>query len=206
MILDSPVFRAQTKADPYPARMEPRHLVLDLEPGYWGYRPLFPNHRHIPHQRLSRFPRPSLPPAQGYACLLVAPQRRIPGSLPLRTKEEMKKVCSAVNLSKEHCTKYVQFGNTFNLLHAAASCISAPSVLGHATPVSGHSSVWIPDPSDIAAFEENPVKPNDVQADEVAEAARPEHKRHSRVGWYQTGPYSGDLAYRYVASRHRMVL
>jgi alpha-1,3-glucan synthase len=46
------------------------------------------------------------------------------GLWPLRTKEEMKEVCSAFNISKVHCTKYVQFGNTFNLLHAAASFIS----------------------------------------------------------------------------------
>ena len=46
------------------------------------------------------------------------------GLWPLRTKEEMKEVCSAFNISKEHCTKYVQFENTFNLLHAAASFIS----------------------------------------------------------------------------------
>ena len=46
------------------------------------------------------------------------------GLRPLRTKEEMKEVCSAFNLSMENCTKYVQFGNTFNLLHAAASFVS----------------------------------------------------------------------------------
>ena len=46
------------------------------------------------------------------------------GLWPLHTKEEMKEVCSAFNISKEHCTKYVQFGNTSSLLHAAASFIS----------------------------------------------------------------------------------
>lgn len=37
----------------------------------------------------------------------------------------MKEVCAAFNISKQHCRRYVQFGNTFNLLHAAASFISA---------------------------------------------------------------------------------
>ena len=36
----------------------------------------------------------------------------------------MNEVCSTFNLSKENCMKYVQFGNTFILLHAAASFIS----------------------------------------------------------------------------------
>ena len=42
------------------------------------------------------------------------------GLWPLRTKEE---VCSGFNISKEHCTRCVQFGNKFSLLHAAASLI-----------------------------------------------------------------------------------
>jgi alpha-1,3-glucan synthase len=58
------------------------------------------------------------------------------GLWPLRTKDEMKEVCAAFNIPKEICSKvgsgrstpltqqYVQFGNTFNLLHAAASYIS----------------------------------------------------------------------------------
>ena len=46
------------------------------------------------------------------------------GLWPLRTKKEVREVCSAFNVSKEHCTKYVQFGNTFNRLHAAAFFIS----------------------------------------------------------------------------------
>jgi alpha-1,3-glucan synthase len=45
------------------------------------------------------------------------------GLWPLCMKEEMKEVCSAFNITK-NCTKYVQFGNTFNLLHATALFIS----------------------------------------------------------------------------------
>jgi len=46
------------------------------------------------------------------------------GLWPLRTKEEMKEACSAFNISKERCTKYIQFGNTSNLLRTAAPFIS----------------------------------------------------------------------------------
>jgi alpha-1,3-glucan synthase len=37
-----------------------------------------------------------------------------------------------------------------------------------------------PDPSDIAALDENPVAPRDVQVDEASEAARPELKRQAQ--------------------------
>lgn len=46
------------------------------------------------------------------------------GLWPLRNKDEMNEVCAAFNLPKEVTTKYVQYGNTFNLLHAGASFIA----------------------------------------------------------------------------------
>jgi len=59
----------------------------------------------------------------------------------------------AFNMSKEHCTKYVQLGNTFNLLHAAASFRSrsvspvyqtnTANSLGPITPLSGPSNTSI---------------------------------------------------------------
>jgi len=42
------------------------------------------------------------------------------GLWPLRNSDEMNEVCAAFNLPKEVTTKYVQYGNTFNLLHAGA--------------------------------------------------------------------------------------
>jgi alpha-1,3-glucan synthase len=110
----------------------------------------------------------------------------------------MKEVCSAFSFSKEHCTKYVQFGNTFSLLHAAASYISThQKSIGVAgvldkygkRPWARYPALWTlkhvdslpnPDPSDIAALDEKPVKPSDVQVDEVAEATRPEMKREAQ--------------------------
>ncbi|KNZ50621.1 alpha-1,3-glucan synthase, partial [Puccinia sorghi] len=43
------------------------------------------------------------------------------GLWPLRIKEEANEVFCPFNLSKDICTRYVQSGNIFNLLHAAAS-------------------------------------------------------------------------------------
>jgi alpha-1,3-glucan synthase len=110
----------------------------------------------------------------------------------------MKEVCSAFNITKEHCTKYVQFGNTFNLLHAAASFISAHQKSVGVAGVSDkygkrswarYPALWTlkhvdslpnPDPSDIAALDDNPIKAKKVQIDELAEAARPELKRQAQ--------------------------
>jgi alpha-1,3-glucan synthase len=36
----------------------------------------------------------------------------------------MNEVCAAFNLPKEVTTKYIQYGNTFNLLHAGAAFIA----------------------------------------------------------------------------------
>jgi alpha-1,3-glucan synthase len=110
----------------------------------------------------------------------------------------MKEVCSAFNISKEHCTKYIQFGNTFNLLHAAASFISihqkSIGVAGVSDKYGKRSwarypALWTlkhvdslpnPDPTDIAALDEKLVKSRDVQIDDAAEAARPELKRQAQ--------------------------
>lgn len=127
VILDSPVFRAQTKADPYPARMD--DLSSAIFYSTWNQAIAatirrFPGidiyHINDYHGALAPI---YLLPKVIPVCLSLH-NAEFQGLWPLRTKEEMKEVCSAFNINKEHCTKYVQFGNTFNLLHAAASFIS----------------------------------------------------------------------------------
>ena len=161
VILDSPIFRAQTKVNPYPARMD------DLSSAIF-----YPTWNQVIAATVKRNPDIDIYHINDYHGALV-PLYLLPkvipiclflhntefqGLWPLRTKEEMKEVCSAFNISKEHCTKYVQFGNTFNLLHAAASFISnfeTPSALlvsrtstanvpGPVTPLSGPSNTSTP--------------------------------------------------------------
>ena len=43
------------------------------------------------------------------------------GLWPLRNQKEMDEICKVFNLPEEVVRKYVQFGEVFNLLHAAAS-------------------------------------------------------------------------------------
>ncbi|KIK57781.1 glycosyltransferase family 5 protein [Collybiopsis luxurians FD-317 M1] len=201
VILDSPVFRAQTKADPYPARMD------DLSSAIF-----YSTWNQAIAATIRRFPLIDIYHVNDYHGAL-APIYLLPkvipvclslhnaefqGLWPLRTKEEMKEVCSAFNISKEHCTKYVQFGNTFNLLHAAASFISVHQKSVGVAGVSDkygkrswarYPALWTlkhvdslpnPDPSDIAALDEKPVDTHNVQIDQASEAARPEMKRQAQ--------------------------
>ena len=95
----------------------------------------------------------------------------------------MKGVCSAFNISKESCTKYVQFGNTFDLLHTAASFISvhqnSVGVAGVSDKYGKRSwarypALWtlkhvdsLPnlDPTDIEALDTKPVSTKNVAID-----------------------------------------
>ncbi len=201
VILDSPVFRAQTKADPYPARMD--DLSSAIFYSTWNQaiaatvrrNPLIDIY-HVNDYHGALAPIYLLPKVLP-VCLSLH-NAEFQGLWPLRTKEEMKEVCSAFNISKEHCTKYVQFGNTFNLLHAAASFISVHQKSIGVAGVSDkygkrswarYPALWTlkhvdslpnPDPTDIAALDEKPVAVRDIQIDQIAEAERPEHKRQAQ--------------------------
>ncbi|KAF4623027.1 hypothetical protein D9613_002379 [Agrocybe pediades] len=201
VILDSPVFRAQTKSDPYPARMD--NLTSAIFYSTWNQAIAATIRRHptIDIYHINDYHGALAPiyllPKVIPVCLSLH-NAEFQGLWPLRTKEEIEEVCSAFNISKEDCTKYVQFGNTFNLLHAAASFISvhqkSVGVAGVSEKYGKRSrarypALWIlkhvdslpnPDPSDIAASDETLVKACDVEIDEVAEAARPELKRQAQ--------------------------
>ncbi|KAH8833661.1 modular protein with glycoside hydrolase family 13 and glycosyltransferase family 5 domains [Flagelloscypha sp. PMI_526] len=201
VILDSPVFRAQTKADPYPARMD--DLSSAIFYSTWNQAIAAIVRRtptidiyHINDYHGALGPIYLLPKVLP-VCLSLH-NAEFQGLWPLRTKEEMKEVCSAFNISKEHCTKYVQFGNTFNLLHAAASFISVHQKSVGVAGVSDkygkrswarYPALWTlkhvdslpnPDPTDIAALDEQAVDTKKVQVDAEAEAARPEMKRQAQ--------------------------
>lgn len=201
IILDSPVFRAQTKSDPYPQRMD------DLSSAIF-----YSTWNQAIAETIRRFPDIDIYHINDYhgalAPLYLLPQimpvclslhnAEFQGLWPLRTKEEMKEVCAAFNISKEVCSKYVQFGNTFNLLHAAASFIShhqkSVGVAGVSDKYGKRSwarypALWTlrnidslpnPDPTDIAALDDKTVDVNKIQIDAEAEAKRPELKRQAQ--------------------------
>jgi alpha-1,3-glucan synthase len=123
VILDNPVFRAQTKADPYPSRMD--ELSFAIFYSTWN---------QVIAATIRRNPTIDIYDHHGVLAPIYLLPKVLPVCLslhnaeflalwPLRTKEGMKEVCSAFNISKEHCANNVQFGNTFNFLHAAACCM-----------------------------------------------------------------------------------
>lgn len=143
-LLDSPVFRANTKSDPYPARMDDLSSAIfystwnqciaevarrnpDLTiyhmcaAAHWAPATLLTRtSSNDYHGTLAPFY--LLPTILPVCCSLH--NAEFQGLWPLRTKQETDEVCRAFNIPLDVCQKYVQFGNVFNLLHASASFIS----------------------------------------------------------------------------------
>jgi alpha-1,3-glucan synthase len=123
VILDAPIFRKQTKADPYIARMD------DIESAilYAAWNSCiaetirrFPvDIYHINDYHGAAAPLYLLP--QTIPCCLSLHNAEFQGMWPMRTPEEQKEVCEVFNLPPEVVKDYVQYGSVFNLLHAGAS-------------------------------------------------------------------------------------
>ncbi|SMR54883.1 unnamed protein product [Zymoseptoria tritici ST99CH_3D1] len=123
VLLDAPVFRQQTKAEPYPPRMDD----LDSAIYYSAWNQCiaeavnrFPvDIYHINDYHGAAAPLYLLP--RTIPCCLSLHNAEFQGLWPMRGKKEQDEVCKAYNLSREVVQKYVQFGEVFNLIHAAAS-------------------------------------------------------------------------------------
>lgn len=123
VILDAPVFRKQTKADPYIARMD------DIESAilYAAWNSCiaetirrFPvDIYHINDYHGAAAPLYLLP--QTIPCCLSLHNAEFQGMWPMRTPEEQKEVCDVFGLPMDVVKTYVQYGSVFNLLHAGAS-------------------------------------------------------------------------------------
>ena len=126
VLLDAPVFRKQTKSEPYPARMD------DIESAVY-----YSAWNQCIAQTIQRFPEIDLYHINDYhgaiAPLYLLP-RRIPCCLSLHnaefqglwsvsTQDRMSEICRAFNLDKKIVGSYVQFGEVFNLLHSGASIL-----------------------------------------------------------------------------------
>lgn len=123
VLLDAPVFRRQSTVEPYPARMDDLESAIFYSA--WNQCiaetsrrfPVDLYHINDYHGALAPLYRlPELMP-----CALSLHNAEFQGLWPLRTPEERDEVCAVYNLSPRVCQKYVQFGNVFNLLHAAVS-------------------------------------------------------------------------------------
>jgi alpha-1,3-glucan synthase len=123
VLLDAPIFRQQTKAEPYPPRMD----NIDSAIYYSAWNQCiaetikrFPiDIYHINDYHGGIAPLYLLPDT--IPCCLSLHNAEFQGLWPLRTPEERKEVCGVYNLSNDIVQQYVQFGSVFNLLHGAVS-------------------------------------------------------------------------------------
>ncbi|ORY13406.1 putative alpha-1,3-glucan synthase [Clohesyomyces aquaticus] len=182
VLLDAPVFRTQTKSDPYPARMDD----MDSAIYYSAWNQCIA-------ETIRRFPEIDIYHINDYhgalAPLYLLPDSAPPCCLSLHNAEfqglwsikrwkDMEEICQVFNLSKDIVVKYVQFGEVFNLLHAGASYLRIHQRGFGAVGVSEKygkrsfarypifwglhkiGSLPNPDPSDTAAWSKDDVLPS----------------------------------------------
>ncbi|KAL6710193.1 Cell wall alpha-1,3-glucan synthase ags1 [Coniothyrium glycines] len=125
VMLDSPVFRCQTKTQPYPTRMDDMQSAIYYSA--WNsciaeaIRRFSPDIYHINDYHGALAPLHLLP--NTVPCVLSLHNAEYQGLWSVRTPEEEAQVCAVFNISTKTMKRYVQFGAVFNLLHAAASYI-----------------------------------------------------------------------------------
>ena len=123
VILDAPIFRAQSKAEPYPERMDDMDSAIFYSA--WNQcialaiKRFQPDLYHINDYHGALAPVHLLP--NTIPCVLSLHNAEFQGLWGMRTPEELAEVCKVYNIPTETAKKYVQFGDVFNLLHAGAS-------------------------------------------------------------------------------------
>lgn len=199
VLLDAPVFRQQTKSEPYPPRMD--DLDSAIYYSAWNQCVALSIKRfpidlyHINDYHGAVAPVYLLP--EVIPCCLSLHNAEFQGLWPMRTPKEREEVCQVYNLDPEVCQKYVQFGDVFNLLHAGASYLRIHQKGFGAVGVSkkyGKRS-WArypifwglnkigtlpnPDPSDTAEWSGEASK-EVITVDQNFEAGRAELKRQAQ--------------------------
>jgi alpha-1,3-glucan synthase len=123
VLLDAPVFRQQSKSEPYPPRMD--DLDSAIYYSAWNsciaetIRRFKPDLYHINDYHGAVAPLHLLPDT--IPCALSLHNAEFQGLWPMRSKQEREEVCKVYNLDLEIVEEYIQFGEVFNLLHAGAS-------------------------------------------------------------------------------------
>lgn len=200
VLLDAPVFRKQTRAEPYPARMD------DLESSIY-----YSAWNQCIAQAITRFdvdlyhindyhgaiaPLYLLPST--IPCCLSLHNAEFQGLWSLRTSKERNEISLVFNLENDVIEKYVQFGEVFNLLHAGASYLRVHQKGFGAVGVSkkyGKRSLmrypifWglrkvgslpNPDPSDTEPLNKDPSLVSDIKVDEEMERKRLDFRKQAQ--------------------------
>lgn len=200
VLLDAPIFRKQSKSEPYPARMD------DLESAIYysawnqciaqSIRRFDVNLYHINDYHGACAPLYLLP--RVIPCALSLHNAEFQGLWPMRNSKETDEVCNVFNLDPAIAQKYVQFGEVFNLLHAGASYLRIHQKGFGAVGVSkkygkrsfarypifwGLSKIGAlpnPDPTDTGEWERNGAVEGEITVNEDFEAQRPALKRQAQ--------------------------
>ncbi|KAL8882053.1 MAG: hypothetical protein Q9198_000876 [Flavoplaca austrocitrina] len=200
VLLDAPVFRKQSKTEPYPPRMD------DLESAIY-----YSAFNQCIALAIKRFPVDMYHINDYHGC--VAPLHLLPdtvpvclslhnaefqGLWPMRTSKEVEEVCKVYNLPMAVVARYVQFGEVFNLLHSGASYLRLHQQGFGAVGVSNKYGVrsharypifWglkkigklpNPDPSDTGEWDKQLPKEEDIHVDADFEAGRGELRRQAQ--------------------------
>ncbi|KAK3331221.1 putative cell wall alpha-1, 3-glucan synthase [Apodospora peruviana] len=202
VLLDAPIFRQQSKSDPYPPRMDDIDSAIYYSA--WNYciaeaiRRFNPDLYHINDYHGAAAPLYLLP-ERTIPCALSLHNAEFQGMWPMRNPAESKEVCEVFNLDPEVVKEYVQFGSVFNLLHAGASYLRVHQKGFGAVGVSkkygdrsyarypifwGLSKIGQlpnPDPSDTAEWSrDEEVQEKDVVVDMEAEGKRGDLRRQAQ--------------------------
>ncbi|KAJ5344880.1 hypothetical protein N7452_002884 [Penicillium brevicompactum] len=186
VLLDAPVFRQQTKAEPYPPRMDDLDSAIYYSAWNQCIAEAIKRTPSIDLYHINDFHGCIAPlyllPSQTVPVCLSLHNAEFQGLWALRTAQEKKEVCSVFNLPVEVATKYCQFGNVFNLLYAGASYLRFHQRGFGAVGVSEKygkrswarypifwslgkiGSLPNPDPSDTAALKKDPNVEVSVQS------------------------------------------
>ncbi|KAL8766393.1 MAG: hypothetical protein Q9209_006827 [Squamulea sp. 1 TL-2023] len=200
VLLDAPVFRHQSKTEPYPPRMD------DL-----GSAIYYSAFNQCIALAIKRFPVDMYHINDYHGC--VAPLHLLPDTIPvclslhnaefqglwpMRTQKEAEEVCKVYNLPMEVTARYIQFGEVFNLLHSGASYLRIHQQGFGAVGVSNkygtrsHARYPIfwglkkvgklpnPDPTDTGEWDKQLPREEGIHVDAEFEAGRAELKRQAQ--------------------------
>jgi alpha-1,3-glucan synthase len=123
VVLDAPIFRTTSKANPYPPRMDDIDSAVYYST--WNQCIAQAIERfnvdlyHINDYHGAAAPLYLLP--KTLPCCLSLHNAEFQGLWPMRTADERDEVAGVFNLPPKVVKKYVQYGSVFNLLHAGAS-------------------------------------------------------------------------------------
>ena len=202
VLLDAPVFRAQSKSEPYPARMDDMNSAI-----------FYSSWNQCIAEAIRRFPTIDLYQINDYhgaaaplyllprtiPCCLSLHNAEFQGLWPMKTAPQSAEVCGVYNLDYSLVKEYVQFGEVFNLLHSGASYLKIHQNGFGAVGVSkkygkrsyarypifwGLKNIGAlpnPDPSDIADWDPNANSTlEDPVVDEEFEASRATLKKQAQ--------------------------